>query len=74
MKTQFIEKTSNPLIASAYTTKELATTLAVQPQTLRKRFSQTGSYFGITPLKMPNGKLRWPIEAVKSLLRVGGVQ
>jgi len=32
----------------------------VKPQTVRKRYSQTGSYFGVRPQKLPNGRLLWP--------------
>jgi hypothetical protein len=49
------------------TTEELATKLAMSPQSLRKRFSQTGEYFGVRPIKMPNGRLFWPVDAVEQL-------
>lgn len=55
------------------TTEELATALAIRPQTLRKRYCQTGSYFGLRPSKLPNGQLRWPADSVEVLV-AGGVQ
>lgn len=40
----------------------------VQPQTVRKRYAATGSYFGIRPLVMPNGRLMWPSDTIERLL------
>ena len=34
----------------------------VKPQTVRKRYSQTGSYFGDIPRKLSSGRLEWPAE------------
>ncbi|NMM38572.1 MAG: DNA-binding protein [Glaciimonas sp.] len=53
------------------TTEELAAVLAMRPQSLRKRFSQTGEYFGIRPVKMPNGRLFWPCDTVEQLSKGG---
>ena len=47
---------------------EFATALAVDPQSVRKRYSQTGSYHGVRPTKLPSRRLLWPAEAVKRLL------
>lgn len=55
----------------ALTTAEFAAELSLQQQSIRKRLSQTGSYFGIRPFKLPNGKLRWPAGAVGELLGWG---
>ncbi len=43
-------------------TREFAALNLVRPQSVRKRFCQTGSYFGIKPTKLPNGKLLWPLR------------
>lgn len=32
----------------------------VKPQSVRARLCRTGSYFGIRPLKLANGRLAWP--------------
>ncbi|MFT3960498.1 hypothetical protein [Propionivibrio sp.] len=32
----------------------------VRAQTVRARLCQTGSYFGVTPKKLMNGRLAWP--------------
>jgi hypothetical protein len=49
-------------------TDELAAILAVDPQSIRKRYSQTGSYHGVRPTKLPSRRLLWPIVAIKQLL------
>lgn len=46
-------------------TQEFATLNLVRPQSVRKRLCQTGSYFGIKPTKLPNGKLLWPLRQQK---------
>jgi hypothetical protein len=51
------------------TTEQFATLLQLNPQTLRKRLSQTGSYFGARPVKLPNGRLLWPADSLERLLR-----
>ena len=32
----------------------------VKAQTVRARLCRTGSYFGVAPLKLANGRLAWP--------------
>ncbi len=61
--TQFMATTTSRHL----TTEELATALTILPQSIRKRFSQTGQYFGLRPKKMPNGRLLWPTDAVEQL-------
>lgn len=50
------------------TTEEFAAAVKLQPQSIRKRYSQTGSYYEVRPFKLPNGRLRWPTNAVMQLL------
>lgn len=50
------------------TTEQLATLLGLKPQTLRKRYSQMGAYFGLRPRKFKNGRLRWPTNSVSLLM------
>jgi hypothetical protein len=45
------------------TTEEFATDNLVQPQSVRKRYSTTGSWFGTVPEKLKNGRLKWPRKA-----------
>lgn len=41
-------------------TNAFARAMLVKPQSVRKRWSQTGSYHGIKPRKLANGLLSWP--------------
>ena len=50
------------------TTEELALALGMNAGSIRKRYSQTGSYFGLKPVKLRNGKLRWPADALMQLM------
>lgn len=50
------------------TTEELAESLGMSAQTLRKRYSQTGSYFSVRPIKLPNRRLLWPGDSVEQLI------
>ncbi|WP_035570153.1 helix-turn-helix transcriptional regulator [Paraburkholderia graminis] len=51
------------------TTDELAERLNVRRQTIHKRYSQTGAYFSVRPIKLPNRRLWWPLDAVEQLIR-----
>lgn len=48
-------------------TEELAAQLALRPQSIRKRFCQTGAYFCVRPVKLPNGRLMWPGDSLDQL-------
>ena len=50
------------------TTEELAALMCVRPQSIRKRFMETGSYHGVRPTKLPNRFLAWPNNAVQQLM------
>ncbi|PAJ87270.1 DNA-binding protein [Burkholderia ubonensis] len=49
------------------TTEELASLLSIRPQSIRKRYCQTGAYFTLRPVKLPNGRLMWPADAIEKL-------
>ncbi|MEN8512002.1 DNA-binding protein [Burkholderia sp. RS02] len=51
------------------TTEELAGALHLRPQSIRKRYMETGSYHGVRPVKLPNRFLAWPLDAVERLMR-----
>jgi hypothetical protein len=69
---------SNPPQAMAFdrvdyiTTEALADTMDLRPQTIRKRLSLTGSYYGLKPVKLPNRRLLWVAAAVSKFLRGEG--
>ncbi len=44
-----------------HTTEELAKLFHIQPNTIRRSLCTNGHYQGLTPLKMGNGRLIWPI-------------
>jgi hypothetical protein len=52
------------------TTDELAERLSVRARSIHKRYSQTGAYFSVRPVKLPNGRLWWPIDSVEQLAGV----
>lgn len=41
-------------------TKEFAERNAVKPGSVLQRINEHGHYFGVTPLKLANGRLLWP--------------
>jgi hypothetical protein len=53
-------------------TEELARQNLVKPQSVRVRLCRYGSYFGVKPRKLPNGRLLWPGNA-RELMRTGCV-
>jgi len=50
------------------TTDELAAELGLSAQSIRKRYCQTGSYFLVRPVKLPNRRLLWPADALEQLI------
>ena len=52
------------------TTEEFGHLTGKAPQTIRKNYSQSGSCFGIRPLKLGN-RLLWPTDAIARLLEGG---
>lgn len=62
------QHTQPPIIPQrGLSTDELANMLNLQPGSLRVRLCKTGSYFGLVPTKLPNGRLQWPADAVQQL-------
>ncbi len=49
------------------TTEQLAKLLHLQPQSLRASICRNGSYYGLVPRKLPNGRLMWPADALERL-------
>lgn len=49
-------------------TRQFAERLGLEQQSVRKRLCQTGSYYGIVPVTLPNGRLDWPDDAHDQLL------
>ncbi|GEM_PF-2015930 len=51
---------SSTHVAYPWQTKTFAARNHIEAQTARKRYNQTGSYFGVVPEKRANGRLAWP--------------
>lgn len=54
----------------AVDTEQFAQINLVKSQTVRRRLSQTGSYFGVRPLKLINGRLSWPAIQVSAMNQI----
>lgn len=52
-------------------TETLATQAHVKPSSIRVRLCRTGSYFGLVPDKLPNGRLSWPGDSYERLTTHG---
>lgn len=50
------------MIDRPISTEELAAGCMVKPASIRVRLCRTGSYFGLMPDKLPNGRLTWPAD------------
>lgn len=42
--------------------------LSIQPASIRRAHCVKKEYLGITPRKLPNGRLAWPADAVRRLI------
>ena len=49
-------------------TEDLAKQAVTTPGTIRVRLCKFGSYFGIRPKKLPNGRLLWPADSINRLV------
>ncbi len=56
------------------TTETLAVQCGVRPQSIRVRLCRSGSYFGIKPRKLANGRLMWPDDTRERITLSGGVR
>lgn len=61
----------NQLVTSTMATDEFAASVGLKSQTIRKTYCLKGEVMGIRPIKLPNGKLRWPTQAIADLLKGG---
>lgn len=49
-------------------TSQLAKSIGINGTSIHRRVCLTGSYFGVKPTKLPNGRLLWPDDAVEQLI------
>lgn len=50
------------------TTELFALAIGCKPESVRVRLCRTGSYYGVRPHKLPNGRLLWPDDSVQRLM------
>jgi len=62
------------VVSGGLTTSQFGAQIGIKPESIRVRLCQCGSYFGITPQKLRNGRLIWPFDAADQLLEQGGVE
>lgn len=55
------DKPANSSDKHLVNTAEFAKACGVTPDTVRRNAAVNGSYFGITPVRRPNGRLAWPL-------------
>jgi hypothetical protein len=53
------------------TTAALASRLGIQSQSIRAAVCRNGSYYGIPPTRLPNGRLLWPADAFQRIVESG---
>ena len=49
------------------TTNELAELIGIRSTSIHRRFCTTGSYFGLRPQTLANGRLKWPDDSFQKL-------
>lgn len=61
-----METRNTPQQDKAYelSAEQFASLNQVKSQSVRARLCRTGSYFGVQPLKLANGRLAWPAVQV----------
>ena len=57
--------------AGGLSTEEFAASIGLRPESIRVHLCRRGSYYGIRPAKLPNGRLLWPGDAVERLMELG---
>jgi hypothetical protein len=53
-------------IEFALSTKQFAEINMVKPESIHSRLCRFGSYFGIMPVKLANGRMAWPQEQARA--------
>ena len=53
------------------TTPQLARAIGMQAESIRVHLCRRGSFYGIQPDKLPNGRLLWPGDTPQRLIEQG---
>ena len=64
-----LTKVVSDLLGNIMSTEQLAALLHLKPQSIRKRYCETGTYYSLRPVKLANGRLIWPADAMSSLTK-----
>lgn len=51
-------------------TNQLAAVLHIKAKSIHKRYSKTGAYYCLRPIKLPNRQLLWPADSIAQLTGV----
>ena len=51
------------------TTEQMSELVGVKPASIRAQYCVSGSYFGVVPRKLPNGRLMWSLRDIEALLQ-----
>jgi hypothetical protein len=54
-----------------FSTPELARHLGITAEGMRVHLCKRGSYYGLRPERLPNGRLIWPADSVQRLKEAG---
>ncbi|MBY8964302.1 MAG: hypothetical protein MRY81_15800 [Donghicola eburneus] len=58
-------------IKRGISTEALGYAIGSKAASIRVRYCRTGSYYGIKPTKLPNGRLLWPEDSLDRLISAG---
>jgi hypothetical protein len=58
-------------IPRGLSTREIADFMQVTAEGIRVQLCRTGSYYGLTPARLPNNRLLWPADSLERLLAAG---
>jgi hypothetical protein len=56
------------------TTAQFCDDINREQSTVRRRLCETGSYFGVKPIKLASGRLLWPADSLEQLSRSGAAK
>ena len=54
-----------------FSTESFAGSIGLKPASLRVHLCRYGSYYGLVPERLPNGRLLWPIDSIQKLEQLG---
>lgn len=57
------------ILGKRISTEKLANIFGVKSQTIRRSLCIKGHYYGLTPVKMPNGRLMWRYNEALELIK-----